>query len=337
MARKLTKLRIDEVSSVDRGAGKGVKVMLYKRNNGDAVLQDDNGSYSYFPSWMAKQVTETHLTDTPKGARLFNDIMLEKLSYDGDEDDDASARDTDDTPEPNDLEHENVLPPRLEQMVAALISAAPALTREQAIHHLLHTAHGHALAEHLSSVTKTRKEPTPMNRSDQLRSIAKDFGVVKLAKFIVDDGPHGISEIEFTKMVSDEAQLHKLAGESSEKAFSRYFENNIDIRKAWQITKSTPVQTVDYMSIKPVNGPRNPDYMSIEPTMVGGEDAMDVNTDKSKAYDKLVAMADEQRRRSPELTVAQAFARVFEANPELAARAARRPTASSTSGSELQR
>jgi hypothetical protein len=39
-------------------------------------------------------------------------------------------------------------------------------------------------------------------------------------------------------------------------------------------------------------------------------------------------MAEEQHRRSPTLTVAQLFARVFEQNPVLAARAHARPSAS---------
>jgi len=45
MTRILTKLQINEVSSVDKGAGEGVKVMLYKRD------------------------------DTPQGPLLFDDIM----------------------------------------------------------------------------------------------------------------------------------------------------------------------------------------------------------------------------------------------------------------------
>ena len=65
--------------------------------------------------------------------------------------------------------------------------------------------------------------------------------------------------------------------------------------------------------------------------MVGGADATDVN-DASEAYGKLTAMAEELHRRSPTLTVAQAFARVFEdqANAELAAKAHRRPTATTS-------
>jgi hypothetical protein len=40
MVKKLTKLRIDEISSVDHGAGEGCRVMLYKRDDGD-VTDDD--------------------------------------------------------------------------------------------------------------------------------------------------------------------------------------------------------------------------------------------------------------------------------------------------------
>jgi hypothetical protein len=42
MVKKLTKLRIDEISSVDRGAGEGCKIVLMKRDN-----SDDNPSYLF--------------------------------------------------------------------------------------------------------------------------------------------------------------------------------------------------------------------------------------------------------------------------------------------------
>jgi hypothetical protein len=35
MPKVLTKLRIDEISSVDRGAGDGCKIVLYKRDDSD--------------------------------------------------------------------------------------------------------------------------------------------------------------------------------------------------------------------------------------------------------------------------------------------------------------
>lgn len=42
MPRQLTNLRIDEVSSVDRGAGEGVKITLMKRHQDEAKKRDDN-------------------------------------------------------------------------------------------------------------------------------------------------------------------------------------------------------------------------------------------------------------------------------------------------------
>ena len=85
---------------------------------------------------------------------------------------------------------------------------------------------------------------------------------------------------------------------------------NVELRKAHAIVKTYP------------------NLLDVEPTQVGGSDALDINNDSSEAYQKLVDMAAEQRRRSPELSDAQAFSRVFEdpANATLAAKAHRRPS-----------
>ena len=64
------------------------------------------------------------------------------------------------------------------------------------------------------------------------------------------------------------------------------------LRKAIQISKSAP-------------------NMDLQPTQAG----IDGNSDQSKAYQKLRATADELRRRSPFLSIDQAFVRVFE-NPD---------------------
>ena len=53
----------------------------------------------------------------------------------------------------------------------------------------------------------------------------------------------------------------------------------------------------------------------------------DVEDDSQEALAQLEALAERQRSRSPDLTKEQAFARVFRDNPELAARAHRRPAA----------
>ena len=78
--------------------------------------------------------------------------------------------------------------------------------------------------------------------------------------------------------------------------------------------------------------------MSVEP--VSGEVGSTVTADDSKkAYDQLMAMAEKQHALAPTKTIQQLFAAVFAdpANAKLAAAAHRRPTASRTSGSELQK
>jgi hypothetical protein len=117
-----------------------------------------------------------------------------------------------------------------------------------------------------------------------------------------DEGrSHGISEAELTKLIDDEAQKTRKAGQRPNAAFESFYNapENIDLRKAIAITKGA----------RP---------MDIQPVQVGGED---VSVDSSKAYDQLVALAEEQRRRSPWLSAAQSFRRAWDANPELAAMA----------------
>ena len=98
MPKKLTKLRIDEISSVDRGANEGAQIILMKRDNGDVILQRENGDYSYLPSWTQQN-----------GALLFSDVMLRKQ------------------PEPPDDEHireDKKLSERLDEVVAEMIARA---------------------------------------------------------------------------------------------------------------------------------------------------------------------------------------------------------------------
>ena len=56
MVNKLTQLRIDEVSSVDRGAGEGVKILLIKREEE--------------PYWKRNFTAEQRRADAKSGAAL---------------------------------------------------------------------------------------------------------------------------------------------------------------------------------------------------------------------------------------------------------------------------
>ena len=298
MTRKriLRKLVVNEISLVPEGASPGARVMLYKAHRPERT------------------------SHRQRMQKILSTIDFSKLKTAPPRDPDESEEPEDEEEneqeqQPNDEQEEATLPGRLEQFVAALQTHNPALTRAEAVHFLLHTARGRNVAEHLASTTKGI---TPMTtRADEMREM-RDFakragGMNSIAKHIIAKGTTTLTEHEFTTLLQEHAKLQKAAGESDGAAFSRIFSapESIDIRRAHAITKNTPAP-----------------MMSVEPVQVGGQDATDVNTDQSKAMLQLQALAEEQRKRSPELSPAQAFARVFE-NPEyasLANAAHRRPT-----------
>jgi len=121
------------------------------------------------------------------------------------------------------------------------------------------------------------------------------FNVVKIAKSIVDDGEAPLTEHELTKMISDFAQHDRRSGETGAQAFARVFSADTDegslFRKAVAIAKTLPL-------------------MITEPVQVGGAAAQDVD-DPTDALAHLQKLADEQRRRAPEFTKEQAFAKVY--------------------------
>jgi hypothetical protein len=173
----------------------------------------------------------------------------------------------------------------LKAMVQAMQLATPGLSEADAAHHLLHSAHGRALAIHLNSLTK---KETPMQTD--IFKLHNIESVVTIAKHIIDNGASEISEFDFYRVVNGHAQMNKRVGESDAKAFNRVFATP-EIRRAYGIVKG-------YMDIEPV---------SVE---VSGSVTAD---DSKKAYEQLYKMAEEMRRKSPTLTIHQAFARVFTA------------------------
>ena len=275
----LTRLRIDEISSVDRGAGEGVKIMLMKRHNPEQRPTFD----------------------------VFDDVHFSKATLA------PPAIDPDDPDDDDDVvSSASAISDKFEQFISLLIEANPALDRQGAVYFLIHNAHGRALAAHLASVTKT-KEPKMLKMDKLTKYIGESPGNMSaVAKHIIEKGETSLTEHEFTAMLTEHAKLNKRAGESVMGCFARIFEHDAEIRRAHAITKA------------------GPNTMSVDPVQVGGNDAFDTSVADSsaKAMKQLQTMAEAQRQRAPTLTIAQAFARVFEdpANAELAAKAHRRPT-----------
>ena len=139
MTRILTKLRIDEVSSVDKGAGEGVKIVLLKRDNSD----DD-------PPYLFDDIMKRRNRKSP-----FAHISLHKA----DVDDDVTSDHAGDT--------DKKLSVQLDEIVAEMIAAAPSLHPNRARRWLLHTPSGRELlVQHT-----TKKKETQMPQVDILKLI----------------------------------------------------------------------------------------------------------------------------------------------------------------------
>jgi len=149
-----------------------------------------------------------------------------------------------------------------------------------------------------------------MSRTEALRTVTKEYGgVVNLCKNIATTGESFVSEHELVGLITDFAEANKLASENRLQALSRIFsgddEDAATMRKAVGIAKGTRL-------------------MVIEPRQIGGRDFDQVN-DPAAAMRQLEELAQAQLERAPWLSTSQAFARAFDANPELAARAHQRP------------
>src|SRR5262249_18231187 len=139
-----------------------------------------------------------------------------------------------------------------------------------------------------------------MNRSERLHAVVKKAGGVHgLAKRIVRDGTSGdISEHELTALVVAEAK--------------REHPDMSDVPGCARFMVSIACR-----SVAPI-GPASQNALLNAAAIDGGRAAR-------AAYRVLEKLADEYRRRSPNLSSAQAFARAFRDHPELAEMAHRRP------------
>ena len=119
-----------------------------------------------------------------------------------------------------------------------------------------------------------------------------------LVKKVIDGGNPGISEADLTTLGVEHAQKFRRDNETREQAFARFYEDDADFRKAIQATR----------------------HLSVEATRQG-DWRQDAPVGKSSpALEEIKKLAGELRMANPKLTKEQAFAKVYEANPELAHR-----------------
>jgi hypothetical protein len=231
MAKLLTRLKISEVSAVDRGAGEDCRILLRKRDQdvvakATAALEtsvglildsdDDSGTkrnalaetFAQFESYLdrnvagSKALSKGPLEKAERARReKFEKIFAAKAADDDGELLTKSDRD-------RHVGHHN--------LAAAVV--------EHALDRLDHLRQKHGFEKAHST-----KETTTMDREQELTSILKrDGGLAALCKSILDDGAHrvidggAITETEFVEAVSKYAS-ECFPGEAQDIAFSKLF------------------------------------------------------------------------------------------------------------------
>jgi hypothetical protein len=200
MPKILTRLRIDEVSAVDRGAGEGVKIVLMKR--------DDTG-------------------------RSFNDFMAK-----------ADAAD-DGGNDAGDITNQHPVV----QAARLLVASGKFGDHGDALDYLLNTSGGQALLTRMKAAEPAKEfamdniEKLTAERTENLLKIGKSGGAVAMAKVLVaDDDAHGITEPEFTQILTEHAQKLYPA-KSPDSAFAAVFSDNgadgVMLRKAHAVVRAS--------------------------------------------------------------------------------------------------
>jgi hypothetical protein len=159
-----------------------------------------------------------------------------------------------------------------------------------------------AIIRHLHDRLENKREAHGFakrkDNMDSLDKIAKDNGVVAIAKAIVDENrAFGISEEEFVQFATEDA-VKKFPDKTPDAAFTRMFTaadaDGLTLRRAHRVVRDE----------------------QLGPTVKAADRGL------NSAYGELQAKAAELRKVRPELSEAQAFEKVFTApaNRELAKR-----------------
>jgi hypothetical protein len=188
-----------------------------------------------------------------------------------------------------------------------LVEAGTHPDRSAALGYLMHSPHGAALLGRMSKAEAhtTGKDHPTMDKTTELRAIAKAGGIIAVAKAITDENrSYGITEHEFVELATEHAKAaHPDLTEAA--AFAKLYQIP-EVWRACAVLKAMPFQ------------------VDLQPLVVGGESAQAVD-DPTEAIAQLKQLG---ARKWPTATEAQQFANAFTdpVNRELAAKAHRRPS-----------
>ena len=325
--RVLTRIRIDEVSAVDKGAGEGVKIMLMKRAPDSA----DTDHVDLSPAEIARAKIEgyqalrhaeerflkeegtgyaDHTPEDDPSRFLFSKETFLRKSYAADARGDEADRHDEETSADELVGGGN--DHHASKVADLLVESGKHPDRQAALDHLLHTARGQALLRRMHK--QHEDQPTMSTTPEQkLSDLVKRAGITAIAAQIVkSDSAFSIDEHELTRLTIEHAKREHpqlTDAQAFAKVYSAQDEGGVILRKAFNVVKAAGAAP----------------YFDLKPQFVGGEDALDVD-DPSKAIAQLRELG---RQKWPTESEERQFLNAFTdpANAELARRAYRRPAA----------
>jgi hypothetical protein len=225
----------------------------------------------------------------PRTRRSFLEVLEDLV------DDDESDDDDDDVEKQADHHASTV--------ADLLVESGRFPDRPAALHHLLNKPSGQAFLARLHKAAETEKE----SNMDSFEKMVKDRGIVAVAKAMVDeDRSYGLTETEFVTLATEDA-VRKFPGEkTADRAFTRMFTDNgadgLAIRRAHRVVRAEQLGTAH---------------------------AKAADRGSNSAYGELMHKAEAYREAHPELSISQAFEKIYTArdNVELAKRERRESAA----------
>jgi hypothetical protein len=289
----LTNLRIDEISAVDKGAGEGVEIMLLKRDDQNAAFAKlMNEIFEVKPRKKRKRWGYA-MPDTGKNKNLDVTANIdEPIGGYQQEPADRTQALSENVERDEDDDRDD----------------------DESTDNDGADQHG-APTKHLNNLPDQLKKKQTMR---DLRKV-KSLDAIAICKTMAADGDaYSISEHDLVDLISNYAKAH---GTTFAKLFERNDDTGIALRKAVDIAKNAQWLSRTTTLTKTA---------TLTPRVTGGRAAMDIGNSRD-VLDDIQKLVAEQQRQHPELSQAQAFARVYEdpANKDLASRerAQNRPVA----------
>jgi hypothetical protein len=241
MAKFLTRLKISEVSAVDRGAGEDCRILLRKRDQ-DAVAKataaletsvglilDSDGSeeekrqelaetFAQFQMYLDRETTGNSLgkgvleREQRRTREAFEKIFAAKADDDGGDDEAVTKASRD-----RHVGHHS--------LAAAVV--------EHALDNLNHLRRKHGFEKSEKSHTK---EYAAMDNQELATVLKADGGLQALCKRVINDGASGISENDFVSAVTDLAR-ERFADLPGDQGFAKLYEADVMLRKALRIVR----------------------------------------------------------------------------------------------------